>query len=166
MSGHEMHEEYFEVSPACIQDLLHYTVHRIPITVTGTTTLRAVESCYWLGVKLILQPDLPVEQWVVHQWDPYNLEKENIPVQAALKALEEKISGDRLIARTQLLIAPGYRFKIPNALITNFHQPQSTLLLLVAAFAGEDWRKIYRYALDNEFRFLSYGDGCLLFRSF
>jgi S-adenosylmethionine:tRNA ribosyltransferase-isomerase len=72
---------------------------------------------------------------------------------------------DRVIARTQLLIAPGYSIKIPSALITNFHQPQSTLLLLVAAFVGKDWRKIYRYALENDFRFLSYGDGSLLFRN-
>lgn len=168
MAGHEMHEEYFEVSGGCIQNLLHYTHHHIPITATGTTTLRAIESIYWLGVKLIKQPDLPVEQWVINQWDAYELEKENIPVEVALQEMYRRLNTlpePRIIARTQLLIAPGYSFKIPSALITNFHQPQSTLLLLVAAFAGENWRKIYQYALDNDFRFLSYGDSSILFRS-
>jgi S-adenosylmethionine:tRNA ribosyltransferase-isomerase len=166
MAGHEMHAEFFEVNMESIQQMLNY-LHK-HITVTGTTSLRTVESLYWLGVKILLQPDLPEEQWTVHQWDAYELEKENVPVQNALQALMEKlrqVGTDRVIARTHLLIAPGYTFKIPRALVTNLHQPQSTLLLLVAAWVGEDWRKIYRYALDNDFRFLSYGDGCLLFRN-
>lgn len=168
MAGHEMHEEYFEVSNACIATMIKYIGQQKPITVTGTTTLRAVESLYWLGVKLILQPGLPMHQWMIGQWDAYELEKEKVPVLTALQTLEQKmkeLQTEQIIARTQLLIAPGYSFKIPSALITNFHQPQSTLLLLVAAFVGEDWRKIYRYALDNDFRFLSYGDGSLLFRN-
>jgi S-adenosylmethionine:tRNA ribosyltransferase-isomerase len=167
MAGHDMHEEFFEVNQEDILDLADFHKLQKPIIATGTTTLRAVESIYWLGVKLILQPGLPEDQWVVNQWDPYELEKENIPVEAALNAVVEAAYGTvayRIIARTQLLIAPGYSFKIPTGLITNFHQPQSTLLLLVAAFVGEDWRKIYRYALENDFRFLSYGDGSLLFR--
>jgi S-adenosylmethionine:tRNA ribosyltransferase-isomerase len=92
-----------------------------------------------------------------------------MPVRDSLEFLLEwmdKTKQERLIAKTQLLIAPGYQFKIVKGLITNFHQPQSTLLLLVAAFIGNDWRKVYNYALENEFRFLSYGDGCLLWRSF
>lgn len=168
MSGHDMHEDYFEVGRECISILQKFIQQQLPITVTGTTTLRAVESIYWLGVKLIKQPGLPSEEWLIGQWDAYELEKENIPVPKALQTVEEKMQAQQLeqiIARTQLLIAPGYSIKIPTALITNFHQPQSTLLLLVAAFVGEDWRKIYEYALKNEFRFLSYGDGCLLFRS-
>jgi S-adenosylmethionine:tRNA ribosyltransferase-isomerase len=167
MAGHDMHEEYFEASREIISQLMKYIDEKLPITVTGTTSLRAIESLYWLGVKLILHPDLPTEQWTINQWEAYELEKENIPVLKALQTLYQKIeqSGeDRVIARTQLLIAPGYSIKIPSALITNFHQPQSTLLLLVAAFIGKDWRKIYDYALENDFRFLSYGDGCLLFR--
>ena len=165
MAGHEMHAEFIEVRSESILQVLQFLDS--PITVTGTTSLRTVESLYWLGVKIIRQPDLPAEDWTVHQWDPYSLEKEKIPVKEALHALIEKLKQlrtDRLIARTQLLIAPGYAFKIPTALVTNFHQPQSTLLLLIAAFVGEDWRKIYKYALDNDFRFLSYGDGCLLMR--
>lgn len=164
MAGHEMHEEYFEAGKEIISQLMNYIDQQLPITATGTTSLRAIESLYWLGVKLILNPDLPTEQWTIGQWDAYEMEKENIPVMKALQALYNKMEEDRVIARTQLLIAPGYSIKIPSALITNFHQPQSTLLLLVAAFIGEDWRKIYKYALENDFRFLSYGDGCLLFR--
>ncbi len=165
MAGHEMHAEFIEVSAAAIQQLLKYRDKHI--TVTGTTSLRTVDSLYWLGVKIGRQPGLPMDQWTVHQWDAYELEKENIPVEEALEnilhALRD-LDTDRLIARTQLLIAPGYVFKIPKALITNFHQPQSTLLLLVAAFIGEDWRKVYQFALENNFRFLRYGDGCLLIR--
>jgi S-adenosylmethionine:tRNA ribosyltransferase-isomerase len=90
-----------------------------------------------------------------------------VPAKTALENLLgylQKRGLDRIITKTSLLIAPGYTFQIPNALVTNFHQPQSTLLLLVAAFVGSDWRKLYTYALENDFRFLSYGDGCLLFR--
>jgi S-adenosylmethionine:tRNA ribosyltransferase-isomerase len=165
MAGHDMHEEYFEANSSFITQLLNSVENNLPITVTGTTSLRAVESLYWLGVKMIKQPGLPLDQWHINQWDAYELEKENISVVAALKNVLKQMQGQRLIARTQLLVAPGYSIKIPSALITNFHQPQSTLLLLVAAFVGEDWRKIYRYALENDFRFLSYGDGCLLFRN-
>ncbi len=165
MAGHEMHAEFIEVKTDSIQQIIEKLDQHI--TVTGTTSLRTVESLYWLGTKIILQPNLPMDEWVVHQWDAYTLEKEKIPVKEALQALIDRLDQqhtDRLIARTQLLIAPGYVFKRPKALITNFHQPQSTLLLLVAAFVGEDWRKIYQYALENDFRFLSYGDGCLLKR--
>lgn len=167
MAGHEMHEEFFEADIPFLSQLIAAVEQRIPITVTGTTSLRAVESLYWLGVKLIMNRELPPEQWHIDQWDAYDLEQANIPVPGALKAVHEKINSlptKRLIARTRLLVAPGYNVKIPTALITNFHQPQSTLLLLVAAFVGDDWRKIYDYALENDFRFLSYGDGCLLFR--
>lgn len=166
MAGHEMHAEFIEVSAEAIRQLLNYLDKQI--TVTGTTSLRTVESLYWLGVKIALQPTLPMDQWTIHQWDAYELEKEKIPVEKALRTILNRLQElniDRLIARTHLLIAPGYVFKIPKALITNFHQPQSTLLLLVAAFIGDDWRKVYQYALENNFRFLSYGDGCLLMRS-
>ncbi|HQU56079.1 MAG TPA: S-adenosylmethionine:tRNA ribosyltransferase-isomerase, partial [Chitinophagaceae bacterium] len=104
---------------------------------------------------------------MLSQWEAYAFMKKNVSVQEALQALlywmnENKL--DKLIAKTQLLIAPGYPFKIVNGLITNFHQPGSTLLLLVAAFIGDDWKNVYQYALANDFRFLSYGDGCLLRR--
>jgi S-adenosylmethionine:tRNA ribosyltransferase-isomerase len=158
MEEHTMHAEFIDVSVNTIQTILNYLDK--PITVVGTTSLRTVESLYWLGVKALLKQEL-----VVHQWDPYEINVENIPVRTALEALVEHLAEEqRLITKTSLLIAPGYQIRISQALVTNFHQPQSTLLLLVAAFVGEDWKKIYDHALTNGFRFLSYGDGCLLFR--
>jgi S-adenosylmethionine:tRNA ribosyltransferase-isomerase len=165
MSGHPMHAEFIDVSVNTIERLLQYLDKQI--TVVGTTSLRTVESLYWLGVKTTRQPALRPEELVVHQWDPYELNGDPVPAKTALENLLKYLKQhqlNRIITKTSLLIAPGYTFQIPNALVTNFHQPQSTLLLLVAAFVGADWRKIYTYALDNDFRFLSYGDGCLLFR--
>mgnify|MGYP002619625415 FL=1 len=164
LQHHEMHAEFIEVSATAIERILQYLPKHI--TVVGTTSMRTVESLYWLGVKAIVQPGLPPQAWELHQWDAYELDAHQIPVDAALQAVLHKmqtLQWKRLITRTRLLIGPGYRFRIAKALVTNFHQPQSTLLLLVAAFVGEDWRKIYDYALQNNFRFLSYGDGCLLF---
>ena len=166
MEHHEMHAEYIDVTLATLRKIIDHTDGFI--TAVGTTSLRTIESLYWIGVKIILVNDISEKDLVVGQWDPYELEQENIPGYTALKALfkwmvDKKIS--RLITKTQILIAPGYKMKLTNALVTNFHQPQSTLLLLVAAFIGDDWGKVYDYALKNEFRFLSYGDGCLLFRN-
>ncbi len=170
MSGHPMHAEFIDVSISTIESILGYLDKHI--TVVGTTSLRTVESLYWLGVKTIRQPELPMEDLVVHQWDPYELNEvtgsQQIPAKTALESLLQYLQArqmDRIITKTSLLIAPGYNFQIPRALVTNFHQPQSTLLLLVAAFVGPDWRKLYTYALEQDFRFLSYGDGCLLFRN-
>jgi S-adenosylmethionine:tRNA ribosyltransferase-isomerase len=165
MQGHAMHAEFIDVSTATIQCILNYLGK--PVTVVGTTSLRTIESIYWLGVKVSREPGLPLEDLVVNQWDPYESEAAPLPAKTALESLFaylNKRQMNRIITKTSLLIAPGYSFQIPTALVTNFHQPQSTLLLLVAAFAGSDWRKIYEHALKNDFRFLSYGDGCLLFR--
>lgn len=165
MEGHDMHAEFIDVPAAIIRQLMDYAER--PVTVVGTTSLRTVESLYWLGVKTILQPSIMPSELVVQQWDAYELDAAGISVQEALNALLQymkKQQWERLITKTQLLITPGYTIRIPQALVTNFHQPQSTLLLLVAAFVGDQWRDIYRYALEHEFRFLSYGDGCLLFR--
>jgi S-adenosylmethionine:tRNA ribosyltransferase-isomerase len=165
MSGHPMHAEFIDVSTETIQCILQYLDK--PITVVGTTSLRTVESLYWLGVKTTRQPDLSLDELVVHQWDPYELNGTHISARTALENLLQYLQSrqlDRIITKTSLLIAPGYTFQIPRALVTNFHQPQSTLLLLVAAFVGPGWRQLYDHALENNFRFLSYGDGCLLFR--
>ncbi|MFT3825243.1 MAG: S-adenosylmethionine:tRNA ribosyltransferase-isomerase [Chitinophagaceae bacterium] len=165
MEQHHMHSEYIDVTTDCIQQIIAYLDKHI--TVTGTTSLRTVESLYWMGVKLLLDPDLTPADLTVHQWDPYELDATGITAAAALEAVLnclKKHQQQRLIATTSLLIAPGYEIRIPHALVTNFHQPQSTLLLLVAAFIGNDWKQVYNYALQNDFRFLSYGDGCLLFR--
>jgi S-adenosylmethionine:tRNA ribosyltransferase-isomerase len=104
----------------------------------------------------------------VHQWDPYEIKVEKVNASQALEALLNWMHSNhmpRLVTKTQIMIAPGYEMKLTSGLVTNFHQPQSTLLLLIAAFIGDDWRKVYDYALENQFRFLSYGDGCLLFRN-
>jgi len=152
---HSMHAEFIQVHADTIKQLLQFK----NITAVGTTSLRTIESLYWMGVKATLHSnDLDI-----HQWDAYEL-PQDIPVEAALNALLARVHTT-LIGKTQLLIVPGYKLRIATSLVTNFHQPQSTLLLLVAAVAGERWREIYNYALQNGFRFLSYGDGCLIFNS-
>lgn len=164
LEGHPMHIEYIDVTLESIRNLLEHTDGHI--TAVGTTSLRTIESLYWLGCKVSSNPSIPPDELTVKQWDAYEIKGE-ITAKAALEALLQYLEGKglpRLLTRTQLLIAPGYTIRIPHALVTNFHQPQSTLLLLVAAFAGPRWRGIYEYALQKEFRFLSYGDGCLLFR--
>jgi S-adenosylmethionine:tRNA ribosyltransferase-isomerase len=165
MNGHLMHAEFIDVTTSTIETILQYVDK--PVTVVGTTSLRTVESIYQLGAKVARQPNLPLEELVVNQWDPYEINADPLSARTALDALLSYLKRkqlNRIITKTSLLIAPGYNFEIPGALVTNFHQPQSTLLLLVAAFVGGDWRNIYRHALNNDFRFLSYGDGCLLFR--
>ena len=165
ISGHEMHREWIRVSVSLMDQLI--AQGNQPIVALGTTSLRTLETLYWMGVKLIRQPDLELEALEIQQWDPYEISAENIaPVQAlqALKNWLHQRGADELVCKTQLLIAPGYTIRLAGALLTNFHQPGSTLLLLVAAFIGENWRAVYRYALDNEYRFLSYGDGSLLWR--
>jgi S-adenosylmethionine:tRNA ribosyltransferase-isomerase len=163
ISEHTMHEEFIQVTVSLLQQLLLYpeTVYAV-----GTTSLRTLESLYWMGVKTHRNPLLTPAQLVIQQWEVYDeLLTHQMPVEDALQSLLSwmtKNGVDNLLSKTQLLIAPGYSFKIIKGLITNFHQPQSTLLLLVAALAGPNWKKIYDYALQNDFRFLSYGDGCLL----
>lgn len=156
---HDMHREHFYISVETIKQIKQYTGN---ITAVGTTTLRAIESTYWLGVKLMQNPHLtPLH---VAQWEYQHLP--HPPVGEVLDFLIHFCEHQRyegLHAETQLMIIPGYPFQLVNRLITNFHQPQSTLLLLVAAFVGIDrWRSIYDYALTHDFRFLSYGDSSLL----
>lgn len=162
MEEHEMHAEWMEVSRAFIENLNSSLDGNI--IAVGTTSLRTVESLYWLGVKAV-SGGLRVTSMEITQWEVYERKEKEIPAKKALSALLEWMTAnrmERIITRTQILIAPGYTFRIIKGLITNFHQPQSTLLLLVAALIGEDWRKVYDYAMKNEFRFLSYGDGSLL----
>jgi S-adenosylmethionine:tRNA ribosyltransferase-isomerase len=163
IAQHDMHEEFIDISATLIRNLLH---QKQPIYAVGTTTLRTIESLYWMGVKTICHPLLLPEQIALQQWEVYDeLNQFEIPVEEALESLllwMQKNNTEHLLTKTRLLIVPGYKVKIIRGLITNFHQPQSTLLLLVAALVGEEWRTIYDYALQNNFRFLSYGDGCLL----
>lgn len=163
MEGHEMHAEWIDVSIELIENLID-NIGKMIVAV-GTTSLRTIESLYWMGVKAInpFTKDL-----TIHQWDAYEpaLREKNISAKDALIILRNwmaKNDLDRIFIQTQILILPGYQFKIAKAIVTNFHQPQSTLLLLVAAAIGEDWRKVYDHAMKNDFRFLSYGDGSLLF---
>ncbi len=164
MQNHEMHAEWMDVS----QELIKKLIDQLPATIiaVGTTSLRTIESLYWLGVKIKMQPDISPDQLELAQWDPYDLKLQEVETNDALNCLLQWMRQhqlQRLITRTQIIIAPGYTLKVAKALITNFHQPQSTLLLLIAAITGDNWKKIYQYALDHDFRFLSYGDGCLLF---
>ena len=164
MQDHEMHAEWIDVSVEMIENLIEQ-VHKTIVAV-GTTSLRTLESLYWMGAKTILDPT--IQQLQLGQWEVYEepLVNCNIPAKEALASLLNWLKENdhqKLFTQSQILVAPGYNFKIANAIITNFHQPQSTLLLLVAAATGEGWRKIYDHALQNDFRFLSYGDGSLLF---
>lgn len=170
IEAHEMHSEFFEVSIELIKKLMAKSSNKI--IAVGTTSLRTLESLYWMGVKIRQrsavsgQQNIPIDDITIHQWDVYELDAENIPVEDALRALVEWMAVhklDKLIAKTQIIIAPPYKLKVADILITNFHQPKSTLLLLVAAVIGNDWKKVYDYALNNNFRFLSYGDSCLFF---
>jgi len=166
MENHEMHAEWIDVSANTIKGILDNLSNSI--TAVGTTSLRTIESLYWIGVKTILDPNLAKEGLLIDQWDVYedNMTDPGYTAYQSLKSLLEWMKNnnqERLISSTRILIAPGYQFRIAKALITNFHQPKSTLLLLVAAAIGEDWKKVYQYALENDFRFLSYGDGSLLF---
>jgi S-adenosylmethionine:tRNA ribosyltransferase-isomerase len=165
IGDHEMHAEYFDVSIPTLRALLEPNRQVIAV---GTTTLRTLESLFLMGSKLCRQTDLSLEELEIKQWDAFDPHHDNVtPAQAfsaLLKCLENN-EKDRIIAKTQLMIAPGYTIRTVDALATNFHQPGSTLLLLVAALVGESWKNIYQYALDNDYRFLSYGDGALLFNT-
>lgn len=219
METHEMHAEFIDVSKSAIENIVQHLDKTI--VAVGTTSMRTLESLYWLGVKAKIESEkwkvgnntddggdkreetadkkaksqdpnpisqitnltsqisnlksqtsnlepqpsnlkLQTKNYQLSQWEAYEL-PQDIPAKEALQALLDSLGEDRLMAKTQIIIAPGYTPRIAKALVTNFHQPQSTLLLLVSALIGEDWRKVYGYALANDFRFLSYGDGSLLF---
>ena len=158
---HTMHVEQVQIHRSNLEHIIAHLGH--PIIPVGTTTVRTLESVYWFGVQLENNPDL--QSMHVLQWDPYKLESLGIStLQAYHNVLQwmQRHDTDTLFGDTQLLIAPGYKYHVVCGLITNFHQPRSTLLLLVSALIGDDWRRCYRYALDHGFRFLSYGDSCLL----
>ena len=157
---HVMHSEHFFVKKSALLNIIN---HLENITAVGTTSVRTLESLYWLGCKILQNKN--TENFNIMQFEPYENNCINVSAQQSLQAiinyLEEKKMNE-IYASTQIMIMPEYRLRIVNRLITNFHQPKSTLLLLVAAFVGDDWRKIYDYAMQNNFRFLSYGDSSLI----
>lgn len=162
MEGHDMHAEEFLVNIELLETLLENVSKNI-ISV-GTTSMRALESIYWLGWKAYHQKLKVDATPTIEQWIAYESESE-ISGEESLKALIHYLESNelkQLLARTSIIIAPTYNLKLAKGLITNFHQPKSTLLLLVSALIGENWKGIYQFALDNDFRFLSYGDGCLI----
>lgn len=172
IEGHHMHTEYIVVHRHTFEHLLEYHCQAIAV---GTTSVRTLESLYYMGVKVLRNPNASEEDLHVDQWEPYDLPHDDkglvlldgkaVSVEQSIRALLDYLDRDGLEAlhsSTQIIIAPGYTYKIVKMLVTNFHQPQSTLLLLVSAFLKGDWRKVYDYALSHDFRFLSYGDSSLL----
>ena len=161
IEGHEMHTEYISVSKGTIEKLI---AHEGKALAVGTTSVRTLESLYYIGVTLSQHPHANEADLHVKQWQPY----ETHPTLSTVEALNQILDYmnrnhlDALHTSTQIIIAPGYEYKIVKRMITNFHQPQSTLLLLVSAFVKGDWKRIYDYALSHDFRFLSYGDSSLL----
>jgi S-adenosylmethionine:tRNA ribosyltransferase-isomerase len=176
LGQHPMHVEYISVTRSMVRQLTAALESGLPVIPVGTTSARTIESLYWLGLKVVRDPALPPADLSVGQWDPYDEATNkhapsNRPTEKPAEVLTvllqymDRHGLDVLVTTTRLLITPGYEWKVAAGLITNFHQPKSTLLLLVASLIGEDWKKIYEYALEHRFRFLSYGDGCLLLPS-
>ena len=172
IEDHHMHTEYIVVHRHTFERLLQ---HDCSVIAVGTTSVRTLESLYYMGVKLAMNPQCTEEDLHVNQWEPYDLphneeglvlvDGEPVSVEQSVRNLLDYLNRDGLEAlhsSTQIIIAPGYVYKMVKMLVTNFHQPQSTLLLLVSAFLKGDWRKVYDYALSHDFRFLSYGDSSLL----
>ncbi len=162
IAGHEMHTEYIVVKKSTIEKLIAHNGEAIAV---GTTSVRTLESLYYIGVYLSTHPDASEEEMHVQQWTPYNSGNNKLTTIESLHYILDYLNNhnlDSLKTSTCIIIVPGYKFHIVKMMVTNFHQPQSTLLLLVSAFVNGNWREIYKYALENDFRFLSYGDSSLL----
>lgn len=162
IEGHEMHTEFISVRRSAIEHIRQKLGHVIAV---GTTSVRTLESLYYIGVLLDRNPEATSEELVVPQWMPYEEANNQLPVEEALSRILDYLDrhgADKLVTATQIIIAPGYSFKVVRGIVTNFHQPKSTLLLLISAFVKGNWRPIYDYALSHGFRFLSYGDSSLL----
>ncbi len=161
IGDHEMHTEHIQATVESLEQIIHAEKD---IVAVGTTSVRTLESLYWMGVKLLSGKDNP---YLLGQWEAYALDQ-NYSRKEAFQAILDFMQQEQLAlfnAATQIIIAPGYNFKVISGLLTNFHQPKSTLLLLISALVGDKWREIYDYALNNDFRFLSYGDSSLLMKS-
>lgn len=172
IEGHDMHTEFISVPRKVIENILnHLKSSSAPLVAVGTTSVRTLESLFYIGYKLSLNPDAHPEELVVHQWEPYDISYSLSTIEALENILTylERTGEENLVTATQILIAPGFQFRLVKTIVTNFHMPQSTLLLLVSAFVdgdsleGPNWHNIYKYAMEHEFRFLSYGDSSILF---
>jgi S-adenosylmethionine:tRNA ribosyltransferase-isomerase len=165
LAEHEMHEETVFVTLQTLKTIYQTLEHNRNLVAVGTTSTRTLESLYWHGVKLIRQQtDHPIS---ISQWTPYELDASGISALQSITAIIQDLESRQLTelqGSTQIIIAPGYLFKMVDILVTNFHQPENTLILLIAAFVGENWKKIYDHALTHNYRFLSYGDSSILFR--
>jgi S-adenosylmethionine:tRNA ribosyltransferase-isomerase len=163
ISDHPMHNEYFVVKRSAVESVIN---NLGKIVAVGTTSVRTLESLYWIGAKILRNRVLSDQDLSIDQWEPYrggaNVSAEESL--GAIVAIMDRYGWKALPASTKLMIIPGYRFMTVNGMITNFHQPRSTLLLLISAWLGDRWKEVYRYALENNFRFLSYGDSSLLLR--
>ena len=158
---HRMHTEHFSVGMEMIDGMV---AHQGKVIAVGTTSVRTLESLYWIGSKIIQNPQIRPDQLPVSQWEPYQDKDRNIGAKEALCAISMWLAGKErtiLETATQIMILPGYQFRIVDGLVTNFHQPQSTLLLLISAILGEEWKRVYTHALAKGYRFLSYGDANL-----
>lgn len=174
MQGHEMHAEVIDITLDTLQQIAAASANRNTgidnapqLIAVGTTSLRTIETLYWMGVKANLNPGYNIDELEIKQWDVYEPALQiNLTAAEAIQELinwAQRNNMQRIVCKTQIMIAPSYQLKMATALVTNFHQPDSTLLLLVAAVVGDNWKTIYNYALQHNFRFLSYGDGSLLF---
>ena len=160
MVDHPMHCEQLCVS---LQNLENLCNHKAPVIAVGTTSMRTLESIYWFGVKLLkgMGGKFQISKLMAYEMDQKSLPDKNEAIKAVVKHMQD-IQAETIYGETEMMIFPGYRFRVCEGLITNYHMPGSTLMLLVAAFIGEDWRKVYKEALENDYRFLSYGDSSLL----
>jgi S-adenosylmethionine:tRNA ribosyltransferase-isomerase len=165
LAGHTMHYEWITVDKTTISALINNNNKKI--IAVGTTSLRTIESLYWLGLKVFYDPQIKPEYLELDQWYPYDCKQNEISNTESLNSLLAwliKNNLEQLTCKTSILIAPPYELKLADGIITNFHQPQSTLLLLISCIVGDRWKDIYNYALNNNFRFLSYGDSSLLLK--
>ena len=161
IGAHQMHTELFSVNRSLISQLISHPGNVIAV---GTTSVRTLESLYWIGCKIIRNPRIESDQLPVTQWEPYQDVAEPIKVKVALQAILDWLESrelEWLETATRIMVVPGYKFRIIRGLVTNFHQPQSTLLLLISAILGNDWKRVYAHALAGGYRFLSYGDANL-----
>ena len=163
VAEHKIHTEFVSVPKNVIEMLREK--NDAPLVAVGTTTARTLESLFWFGVRLIREPHTTFN---LEQWEPYQNDPNIVSLSESMDAILNYMDGHQLMelnGKTGLIIIPGYKYKVIDLLVTNFHQPKSTLLLLIAAFIGSDWKKAYEFALANDFRFLSYGDSCLFYGS-